>query len=123
MHEWLVEITSEVVFVIDAMVLAIIAIGTIEAFFKGLRVMLSPSATGFERRAVWLHYGRWLVAGLSFQLAGDILATSVAPSWDELGRLAIVAAIRTFLNFFLERDLSDMSKEQIAPGGSSGTPE
>jgi hypothetical protein len=55
MREWLVEITRDTMFIIDAMVLTIIAIGTIEAFFRGLRVMLSSSATGYERRDVWLH--------------------------------------------------------------------
>ena len=47
----------------------------------------------------------WL-AGLTFQLAADVLATAVTMSWEEVGRLAAVAAIRTFLNFFLERDLN-----------------
>jgi hypothetical protein len=65
MHEWLVAITNGTVAVIDAMVLVIIAIGTIQAFVQGLRVMLLPSATGHERRSVWLHYARWLVAGLT----------------------------------------------------------
>jgi hypothetical protein len=65
MHEWLVAITNGKVAVIDAMVLVIIAIGTIQAFVQGLRVMLLPSATGHERRSVWLHYARWLVAGLT----------------------------------------------------------
>jgi uncharacterized membrane protein len=69
------------------MVLVIIAIGTIQASVQGLRVMLLPSVTGHERRQVWLQYARWLVAGLTFQLAADILATSIAPSWDELVRL------------------------------------
>src|ERR1700742_773165 len=101
MHEWLVAITDSTVLVIDTMVLAIVAIGTIQAFVQGVRVMLSRSATGHERRDVWLHYARWLVAGLPFQLAADILETSIAPTWDELVRLATVAAIRTLLNFFL----------------------
>ena len=113
MNEWLVEITKSVVTVIDAMVLVIIAIGTVEAFFRGSWVMLSPSATGHDRRDVWLHYARWLVAGLSFQLAADILSTSIAPSRDELVRLAIVAVIRTLLNFFLERELSEIRDRQI----------
>jgi hypothetical protein len=55
MHEWLVAITNGTVLVIDVMVLVIIAIGTIQAFVQGLRVMLLPSATGHERRDVWLH--------------------------------------------------------------------
>ena len=81
MHEWLVGITNGTVLVIDAMVL-VIAIGTIQAFVQGFRVMLLPSAAGHERRNVWLHYARWLVAGLTFQLAADILATSIAgTSW------------------------------------------
>jgi uncharacterized membrane protein len=95
MHQWLVAITNGMVLVIDAMVLVIIAVGTIQAFVQGLRVMLLPTATGHERRDLWLHYARWLVAGLTFQLAADILATSIAPNWDELLRLAIVAVIRT----------------------------
>ena len=115
MHEWLVAITDGTVLVIDAMVLVIIAIGTIQAFVQGLQVMLRSSATGHDRRNVWLHYARWLVAGLTFQLAADILATSIAPSWDELVRLATVAAIRTLLNFFLEWDLSEFRRRQFEP--------
>ncbi|MBV8446397.1 MAG: DUF1622 domain-containing protein [Hyphomicrobiales bacterium] len=124
MHAWLVEATKDAIIVIDAMVLAIIAIATVQAFFTGLRVMLSPSGTGRNRREVWLHYARWLVAALSFQLAADILATSIAPSWDELMRLAIVAVIRILLNLFLERDVSDMRDRQsqskaVRPIGSN----
>ena len=62
MHEWLVAITNGTVLVIDAIVLVIIAVGTFQAFVQGLRVMLLPSASGHERRDVWLHYARWLVA-------------------------------------------------------------
>lgn len=111
MHEWLVAITNGTVLVIDMMVLVIIAIGTIQAFVQGLQVMLLPSATGHERRDVWLHYARWLVAGLTFQLAADILATSIAPSWDELVRLATVAAIRT---------CSTSSSREISPSFADG---
>jgi uncharacterized membrane protein len=123
MHEWLVAVTNGVVLVIDAMVLVIIAFGTIQAFIQGLRVMLLPSANGNKVRNVWLHYARWLVAGLTFQLAADILATSIAPSWDELVRLATVAVIRTLLNFFLEMDLSEVRRRQFEPVDSKSTSE
>ena len=39
MHEWLVATTNGTVLVIDAMVLVIIAIGTIQAFVQGLQVI------------------------------------------------------------------------------------
>ena len=36
----------------------------------------------------------------------DILRTAVEPSWDEIGRLAAIAAIRTALNYFLQREIA-----------------
>jgi uncharacterized membrane protein len=47
-----------------------------------------------------------LVAALTFQLGADILESSVIRGWGEIGRLAAVAAVRTFLNYFLDRDLT-----------------
>jgi uncharacterized membrane protein len=70
--------------------------------------VLNRAATRHDRRTVWLHYGRWLIAGLTFQLAADIITTSASPSWEEIGQLAAIAVVRTFLNFFLERDLADI---------------
>lgn len=52
-----------------------------------------------------LDVGRFLALGLEFQLASDLLRTAVAPSFEEIGKLAAVAAIRTGLNFFLSREI------------------
>jgi uncharacterized membrane protein len=49
--------------------------------------------------------GRFLVVGLEFQLAGDIIGTAVAPSWEEIAQLAAIALIRTFLNYFINREV------------------
>lgn len=56
---------------------------------------------------VRLAFARYLAMALEFQLAADILSTAVSPSWDQLGKLAIVAVIRTALNFFLTREIRD----------------
>lgn len=50
-------------------------------------------------------FGSWLVLALEFQLGSDILSTTIAPSFEELAQLAIIAGIRTLLNFFLQKDL------------------
>lgn len=116
MKEWLTIITDNAVVIINAMALVIIAIGTIEAFFKGLRSMLSGSREAREFRLLYLRYARCLIAALTFQLAADILETAITPNWDEIGRLAAIAVIRTFLNYFLERDMKESretSLEQI----------
>ncbi|WP_017300992.1 DUF1622 domain-containing protein [Nodosilinea nodulosa] len=54
---------------------------------------------------VRLNFGLWLSLALEFQLGADIANTTVAPSLDALGRLALLAVIRTFLNVFLAREL------------------
>jgi uncharacterized membrane protein len=108
MEEWLAIITRHTVVVIEAMALVIIAFGTAEAFLMGLRAMFSSSAQSPRFRQVWMRYARWLVAGLTFQLAADIIATAITPGWEDVGRLAAIAVIRTFLNFFLERDLAEV---------------
>jgi uncharacterized membrane protein len=115
LQEWLVVITKHVVLVVDAMAVLMIAIGTVQAFLLGLRAMLAPTATDHERHEVWLRFARWLIAALTFQLAADVLETTVAPTWEGIGQLAAIAAIRTFLSFFLERDLLDIQRRN---GGS-----
>ena len=57
-----------------------------------------------------LGFAHWLIAGLTFQLAADIVHTTVTPGWDEIGRVAAIAAIRTFLTFFLDRDIELQSR-------------
>ena len=51
-----------------------------------------------------LVFSRYLSLALEFQLASDILTTALKPSWQDLGKLAAIAAIRTALNYFLSRE-------------------
>ena len=97
---------------IQSIAIIVVAIGSIQALVEGFRVTLARHTADAESRAMWLHYGRWLVAGLTFQLAADIVSTSFSPTWDEVGRLAAVAAIRTFLSYFLDREMENTRKLQ-----------
>lgn len=114
MEELLVTLTEFVVPAIDIVALVAIVAGTIQCVVGVARVALA----GFERRdlrAVWLQYATWLVAALTFQLGADILETAIAPSWDDIGRLAAIAVIRTFLDYFLGRDVSEVRERQLRP--------
>jgi len=111
MKEWLIAVTEPTIVVIDALALVLIIIGTGEAFIRGLRAMLS-SPSGRAAREIWLRYGRWLVAALTFQLAADIIETAITESWEAIGRIAAIAVIRTFLNYFLENDLTEIRERQ-----------
>ncbi len=111
---WLVAVTEPVVVVIDAMALVLIALATVVVFVQALRLTLRGHLTNVERRDLWLGYGRWLVAGLTMQLSADIIESSIYTSWDAIGQLAAIAVIRTFLNYFTERDIADVRERQRA---------
>jgi uncharacterized membrane protein len=99
---------------IEVIAIAVIAWGAIEALVGIVRTIRRSETTNQDRRHVWLMFARWLVAGLTFQLAADLVNTSFDPTWDELGRLAVIAAIRTFLSFFLDREMADTRELQEA---------
>jgi uncharacterized membrane protein len=115
MREWLDAISEPIIVIIDAFALLIIVAGTAQAAFKVVTALWNPLGEQGGRK-VFLGYARWLVAALTFQLAADIIETSVSTSWQTIGRVGLVALIRTFLNYFLERDVEkDMAAEQAAP--------
>jgi len=58
-------------------------------------------------RAIWLQFAAWILISLEFALGADIVRTAIAPTWDEIGQLGVIAAIRTGLGFFLDRDIKD----------------
>lgn len=111
MKEWLIFATTNAIVVINAMALIVIVAGTIEAFYCVARAVLT-SADVQRNREIWARFARWLVAGLTFQLAADILGTSITDDWETIGRIAAVAVIRTFLNFFLDHDLADSERRK-----------
>jgi uncharacterized membrane protein len=65
---------------------------------------LSSSITFADFR---IRFGAWLLLALEFQLAADIVNTTVAPSFEALAKLGAIAVIRTFLNYFLNRELTE----------------
>jgi uncharacterized membrane protein len=116
MKAWLELITEPVIVAMDALALFAIVVGTLEVVGKLVRAAFRP-LTDLERRTAWLRYARWLVAALTFQLGADIIETSVTSDWQTIGRLGAIAVIRTFLNYFLERDVEEEQRkcESAAP--------
>jgi uncharacterized membrane protein len=87
------------------------ALGTaLPHFFRTGRFISRPPA-------VRLKFGTWLLVALEFQLGADIVATTVDPTLQSLGELAILAGVRTFLNYFLAKELEmeeRVLKERLA---------
>ena len=100
---------------LEALSVLFIALGAIEAAYRTLVPWLARRTTVGMRRQAWLGFARWLLLGLEFMLAADIVRTAIAPSFEQLGQLAAIAVIRTFLSYFLERDLEKVTPAAPAP--------
>lgn len=66
---------------------------------------LSGEKICHRRRLLRHHLGSYLLLGLEFLVAADIVYTLFHPSLEELAVLGSIVAIRTVLNFFLEREM------------------
>ncbi len=51
--------------------------------------------------------GRALALPLGFQRGVDNLSTAIVPSWQQIGRLGVIAGIRTGLNYFLSKEMEE----------------
>lgn len=97
---------------VEALGAAVIGIGAASTTYRYVLSLLGlRKDTNSDIR---LYFGRYLVLGLEFQLGADILATAVAPTFQEVQLLAAIVVIRTVLNYFLQKEL-DQEREQASP--------
>lgn len=83
----------------------VIAVGVLLAALAMLRRAWLRQGGSFT--PIRLDFARYLTLALELQLAADILSTSVAPTWERIGKLAAIAVIRTALNYFLSREMRE----------------
>lgn len=110
MEEFLIQFANGAGMFAEAAAVIVVTFGALEAFLKLLWIGVTPKTSHGARKVVWRRFGMWLLLGLEFALAADIIASVVAPTWQDIGELAAIALIRTFLNYFLERDLENAEK-------------
>jgi len=114
------DVVNVLVQVVEAAGALIIFIGAVIAFVRFARAAVRPAGLDPFAR-LRLNLGRYLVLGLEFQLAADILRTAVAPNFTELAQLAAIAAIRTALNFFLGREIKEET-DLVRADQAAGSP-
>ena len=120
MEEAVKQLTLSVAYGIDAITMAIIAFAVAQATWRLARMLVAQTrgasaeaGPSDQQETVRLQLGRWLAIGLEFLLAADILRTAVAPTWDEIGKLAAIVVLRTVLNFFLNREIRDIASPHV----------
>lgn len=116
MEELFRSVAASIALGVETAAAFLILIGACEAFYTMVSRFFSRRFAAGTRKEVLVRFGTWLLLGLEFELAADIVRTAISPSWNDIGQLAAIAAIRTVLNHFLEKDLEkyDESGEAIA---------
>ena len=117
MEEFFKEMAIRIALAVEIIATLVIAYGALEALVALLipRQQFVKKKMFHKRRQVFLRFGVWLLLGLQFELAADIVRSAISPTWSEIGQLAAIAAIRTVLNYFLERDIKEF-EESLEPG-------
>ena len=109
-----VNVASTIKLITEISSVIIIAIGIGVAIYLTIKTLISKQKIQYTR--LRLLFGKFLVLALEFQLAADIVGTAIAPSLDQIASLAAIALIRTFLSYFLNKEIKAEEKEALAEG-------
>src|SRR5262245_20677938 len=109
MENFLQSLASGVALAVETIAVIVAGLGALTAVVGLARVELQGAPRG-ARKEVWRTFGMWLLFSLEFALAADIIRSVIAPGWQEIGQLAAIAAIRTFLNYYLEKDVKEVER-------------
>ncbi|PIQ77369.1 hypothetical protein COV82_04805 [Candidatus Peregrinibacteria bacterium CG11_big_fil_rev_8_21_14_0_20_46_8] len=89
---WIIIIVGLAVSIFDLIVLLFNKKKTLHADLNQIRIKL----------------GLWLLLGLEFLIAKDVILTIFDPSTNDLVNLALIIIIRVLLSYFLHRELKDI---------------
>jgi len=101
---------------LNALSLLCIIAGIIVSVIRSIQYRQRSPGTHPLHTYFRMAFGGWLVVALEFQLAADIVGTIVSPTTAQLVELGAIAVIRTFLNYFLGKELKEereVTKETI----------
>jgi uncharacterized membrane protein len=104
MKDWAEIITKYLSSFVEILAAIVIGIALIQFIIRYI-ANFSKSNIEQQNQNVRIQFGSALTVALELLLAADILATAIAPTWDDIGKLAAIATLRTALNYFLEREL------------------
>jgi uncharacterized membrane protein len=97
-------ITKHLSSFVEILAAVVIGIALLQFLYRYSTNIFKPNVETTNQN-IRIQFGSSLTVALELLLGADILATAIAPTWDDIGKLAAIAVLRTSLNFFLEREL------------------
>ncbi|MFN0081477.1 MAG: DUF1622 domain-containing protein [Ferruginibacter sp.] len=112
MKNWVEIITLYLSSIINISAAVVVSIALLQFLFRYSANIFKPKMETTNQN-IRIQFGGSLSITLELLLAADILASAIAPTWDDIGKLGAIAVLRTALNFFLERELKESRLEDI----------
>ncbi len=106
------QLAELVALVIQAGAVLVVTFGAVQAIALVAAAIWQREADAPRGREIWLKFATWILLALEFALAADLVRTAVAPTWDDIGKLAVIATIRTMLNYFLAKDIASFDRSR-----------
>lgn len=104
MEEFALNTTITISHAVEILAALIIGVAVLQVVITYFRLFFQPLGN-ITKEEIRVKFGSSVAVSLELLLGADVLATAVAPSWDDIGKLAAIAVLRTALNYFLEREL------------------
>ena len=87
--------------------------------FKGVwdfSLSIGKHTTHRHLPMIRIELGKHLALGLEFLVGKDIVESIVHPTWNDLGKLGAIIALRTVVTVFLSRELKEVEEELKVEG-------
>jgi uncharacterized membrane protein len=78
---------------------------------SAIHFMLSTIRKQNHLPYIRIELGKHLALGLEFLVGKDIIESIMQPTWDELGKLAAIIALRTAVTLMLSWELKEIKEE------------
>lgn len=98
--------------------------GFVVAVLDFIRMKLHKHQVSFflkEANKIRAILGTYILFGLEFMIAADIIHTFIKPSQEDLIVLGAIVAIRTVISYFLGREVEDARREESLSKGLKKT--
>jgi uncharacterized membrane protein len=103
----------------ELIAIVLLGMGSLETAF-GLVRRAGLLAEPRFMKELWLRFASRILLALELTVAADVVRTAISPTWNDIGQLAAIVAIRTVLNWFLERDIEASERMRATGGGAGG---
>ena len=94
---------------IGALGVTVICLGALRSLYQLVMLLINQA---FTTNYIRLQFGDSIILGLEFMVGADIIGSLVSPTYYKLGLLAIIVVVRTWLSFFLSRELQALTPGQ-----------